>query len=231
MTRRAKAEISQEQYEAAFMAREDGLTKRKQCEALGINYNTARLDKLLDEEIERREHRKIMMKKMRAKAITPQDRANFVQEYLQGKAVSAIAESYYRSTQKVKSVLEDAGVLGLVFQESPNPLKPHLVPDDCMSETFEIGQKVWVPAYRCLGEVVNEYTNQPDGVNAYRVYLLEASLHRNFIYSAADLGSLEHVKALGVNVDSLQNNMAGDECKVLLGEALKKAKMKPKERK
>ncbi|CAL9973450.1 helicase [Vibrio phage D260] len=231
MARRQAPEISQEQYETAFMLREDGATKRAQCDALGIKYNTSRLDKLLDEEEERRAHRKEMMKKMRKKAVTPTEKANMVQEYLQTKPVGAIAESYYRTTQTVKRVLEEAGVLGLVFQESPNPLKPALVPDDCMSETFAIGQKVWVPGYRCLGEVVNEYTDQPSGVNAYRVYLLEASLHRNVIFSAADLGSLEHLKELGVNIDSLQNNIESDEIKVTLGEALKKAKMKPKDRK
>lgn len=231
MARRQTAEISQEQYETAFMLREDGSTKRAQCDALGIKYNTTRLDKLLDEEIERRAHRKEMMKKMRKKPVTDVERANVTQEYLQGKPIGAISESYYRSTATIKRILSDAGVLGLVFQESPDPRNPALVPDECMSDTFEIGQKVWVPGYRCLGEVVNEYTNQPSGVNAYRVYLLEASLHRNVIFGAENLGSLEHLKDMGVNIDSLQNNMESDEIKVTLGEALKKAKMKPKERK
>lgn len=231
MAKRKTVEITQEQYETAFMLREDGATKRAQCDALGIKYNTTRLDKLLDEEEERRAHRKLMMKRMRQKPISEIERAGILQEYLQGKPISAIGESYYRSTGTVKRVLSEGGVLGLVFQESPNPLAPALVPDECMSETFEIGQKVWVPGYRCLGEVVNEYTDQPSGVNAYRVYLLDESLHRNVIFGAENLGSLEHLKELGVNIDSLQNNMGADEIKVTLGEALKKAKMKPKERK
>ncbi len=232
MTRRAKADISQEQYEAAFIAREDGLTKRKQCEALGINYNTARLDKLLDEELERREHRKVMMKKMRAKAITQLERSGMVQEYLQGKPLGGISESYYRSTTKVKEILEEAGVFGLMCNAKVNPLKPPMVPDACFSEEFYVGQIVFVPAYRCVGVVKNDYGVGREGCNQYRIYLAGAR-ERNVYANAYDLGSLEHLKPLGVSVDSLLNEafLTGDECKVMLGETLKKMKMQAKDRK
>jgi len=225
MARRV-TEISQEQYETAFMLREDGATKRAQCDALGINYNTSRLDKLLDEESERREHSARMRREMRKKAITPVERAGMIQEYLQGIPLSGISDSYYRSTATVKDVLETAGVLGLMCSTKVDPLNPVMVPDACFSEEFEVGQIVFVPAYKCVGVVKHSYGEGPEGCNQYRVYL-SGSRERNVYASSYDLGSLEHLKTLGVNVDSLLNDayLSGDECKVLLAEALKKMKM------
>ena len=225
MARRGKIEINDAAYEAALAAREEGTTKKRQCEVLGIAYNTSRLDKLLDEYVEDKRVRADLVKKMRSQPVTPQEVANMVEAYLQGDPLGEISRRMYRSTALIKRRLEMAGVWGLRFKETPNPLKPHVVPDECMADSFEVGEKVFVPGYRCLGEVMKEFTDQPDEVNAYRVYLLDADRHRNVIFSAYDLASLKHVEDLGVDLRTLESNMQGDEIKVLLGEALKKARM------
>lgn len=231
MARRVKVEISESQYEATIQARADGATKKRQCEILGIAYNTSRLDSLLEEYQEEKVRRAAMVKKMRAKPITPQEKANMVEAYLQGDTMGDMAKQFYRSSAIIKRQLEMAGVWGLRFNESPNPLNPKPVPDECMADSFEIGEKVWVPAYRCLGEVMKLYTNQPDGVDAYRVYLLDEAKHRNIIQKAYDLGSLRHVEELGVDIRSLENNMGVEDMKILMAEALRKARMTAREKK
>ena len=224
MARAKKPEISEATYELVIETRDAGnVTKKRLCEMLGIAYNTKRLDTLLEDFEAEKEHRKAMMKKMRTKSISEQDVAGFVEDYLTGESLVEIAKRSYRSPALIRRRLEMAGVWGLRFQETPNPLDPHLVPDECMSETFEVGQKVWVPGYRCLGEVKNIYTNQPDGVDAYRVYLL-SERERNVTFKAYNLGSLVHIEKLGVNLASLSNTMAKDDVTITLNETMRAAR-------
>lgn len=225
MARRKPVDISEERYEEALAAREQGTTKKAQCEILGIAYNTKRLDTLLEEYLDEKAHRKEMVKKFRSKPITQQDDINFVEAYLLGDSFDDMAKRFYRSTALIKRRLDMAGVTGLRFVDSANPRNPKAVPDEAMAESFEIGQKVWVPGYKCLGEVKRVFTGQPDGVAAYRVYLLDSSKHRNVTYKAYDLGCLKFLENLGVNTSILEDNMDASDIKILLSEALKKARM------
>jgi len=227
--RRVKPEISDESYEAAIASRDAGETKKRQCEILGIAYNTKRLDTLLEEYVTEREHRKQMVQKFRAKPITPQERVNMAEAYLMGDPFDDMSKRFYRSVATIKLQLERMGVLGLRYNESADPLNPKAVPDEAMADTFSLGEKVWVPGYKCLGEVKRVYTYEND-VNAYRVYLLDSSKHRYVTYKAYDLGSLKYLELLGVNTSILEDNMDSADIKSLLSEALRKARMQPSKR-
>lgn len=224
MARRIKVEISDAAYEAALQAREESATKKRQCELLGIAYNTKRLDTLLEEYEDEKATRKEMVKKYRTKPITPQEKANMAEAYLTGDSIDQIAKRTYRSPILIRRQLELMGVRELRYQESPNPINPHMVPDEAMSYEFEVGQKVFVPGYKCLGEVKKIYEDQPDGVPAYRVYLLDSTKHRNVTYKAFDLGCLKYLEELGVNTSILEDNMDADEIRLLINETMIKAR-------
>lgn len=230
MARRKPVEISEDQYTRCFAAREAGETKKVQCEILGIKYNTSRLDALLEKYVEDKEHTKRMMKEMRKKPVTDADVQSWILMYLQGVPLSGIAENYYRTTAVVKARLLKAGVLGLMCNDKVDPLNPPLVNDELMSDAFEIGQIVFVPAYKCVGVVKHCYGESKEGVNQYRVYLA-GDRERNIAVNAYDIGSLEGLRKMGVEVEKLLQDAFLDKAdtNLLMSKALTKANMRDKE--
>ncbi|BAV81257.1 D2 protein [Vibrio phage VCPH] len=232
MARRKQVEITEDQYLRCIAAREAGETKKRQCEILGINYNTTRLDNLIDEYYEAKEHRKRMMKEMRKKPVTNDQVCDWALMYLQGIPLGTIAEQYYRTPALVKARLIKLGVMGLMCHEKVDPLNPPLVPDELMECDFEVGQIVFVPAYKCVGTVMHCYGESKEGVNQYRIYLA-GDRERNIAVNAYDIGSLEGLREIGVAVDKLLQDayLDGADVKMLLSKALTKANMRAKEEK
>lgn len=230
MARRKPVDISEDQYLRAIAAREAGETKKRQCEILGINYNTTRLDDLIEKYFEQKEHTKRMMKEMRKRPVTDNDVNTWVLMYLQGIPLSGIAESYYRTPAIVKSRLLKAGVLGLMCNEKVDPLNPPLVNDELMAEEFEVNQIVFVPAYKCVGVVKHCYGESKEGVNQYRVYLA-GDRERNIAVNAYDIGSLEGLRDRGVEIDKLLQDafLEKPDINLLLSKALEKANMRAKD--
>lgn len=233
MSRRKPVDITEDQYERCFAARDSGETKKVQCEILGIAYNTKRLDTLLEEHVEKKEHRKRMRANMRKQPVTNKEIADWVLEYLQGESLVDISERSYRSQSVVKDRLAKIGVWGLMSHDVVSPLTPPLVNDELMSDSFEVGEIVFVPGYKGVGLVKHCYgSNNPEGVNQYRVHLA-GDRERNIYCYAYDLGSLRPLKEAGVRIESLMNDafMSKADITMLLAEALKKANMKPTDRK
>lgn len=227
MARRIKVEISEDQYQRCFGAREAGETKKNQCEILGIAYNTKRLDTLLEDYTAAKEHRLMMRKRVRKQAVTEADIADWALMYLQGSSLSDIAESYYRTTGMVRSKLEEIGVWGLMSNETVSPLNPPMVNDELMSEDFEIDEIVFVPGYKTVGIIKHCYgPSKNEGVNQYRIYLA-GSRERNIYCNAYDLGSLRPLAEAGVNVQRLITGAFMDrtDVTILLNQALSTAKM------
>lgn len=230
MARRKPVDITEDQYTRCFEARENGETKKAQCEILGIAYNTKRLDDILEKYVEAKEHRIRMRKAVRKQPVTEQDVAAWALLYLQGSGLSEIAESYYRSTAIVKSRLQKLGVWGLMPNETVSPLNPPMVSDELMAFEFDIDEVVFVPGYKTVGIIKHCYgSDNAEGCNQYRIYLA-GSRERNIFCYAYDLGSLRPLKEAGVAVERLTNNAFMDrtDVTVLLNEALKKAKMDAK---
>jgi hypothetical protein len=226
MAARKRVDISEEQYTRCLDARELGETKKNQCQYLGILYNTKRLDTLLQEYLDAREHRTKMRKRMRATPVTDEDVASWALLYLQGSSLLEISESYYRTTGMVRSKLETLGVWGLMTQESVSPLHPPMVNDELMSDEFEVDEVVFVPGYKTVGVVDHSYgLSKSEGVNQYRVYLA-GSRERNIFCNAYDLGSLRPLAEAGVDVQRLVAGafMSKTDVTVLLNECLSKAK-------
>lgn len=225
MAPRAKPEISDEQFKNAIQALEDGATKKAACEILGINYNTTRLDTLIENFVRGKEVEHRLRKAKRGTPVSDQEMVDIIERYFDGDSLEDISKRTYRPMPLIKFKLEQSGAM-LKSRKTVDPMNPPMIPEECIEEHFELKERVWVAGYNCLGEIDKQLEAQ--GETVYRVYLLNRDLHRYVYYAWYELGSLRHLKALGLNIDKLGTIMNKEERDQLLSEALKKARMQAK---
>lgn len=191
------------------------ITKKEACEILNISYNTTRLSNI----IEGYKHRKAIQKKQYAlkkgKPVTNEEKLEMAKLYLEGHPVSDIAKSLFRSTTLVKSTIDKLGVpTKTPFEQRRYPA---VLPDQCISDTFIPGQYAWSAVYHAPCEVIKEVDNKSyEGEyysKCYQIYVYEPikdleDVYPNltkggfYAYSLAyNLGSLEHLKELGITIN------------------------------
>jgi len=172
------------------------ITKKEACEVLNISYNTTRLNAILAEHEEKLARRK---KQYEAKKGTPLDDneiSRIIQWYLQGSDVSEIASLIFRQPSRVSQVLDSLGV--------PRRLKgkdnytPSLLPEECISTSFEPGEVVWSAFYDSPAEIVKLNGVSKNKSPLYQIYVLESSESRRKAGFYAnqpveELGSLKHL--------------------------------------
>lgn len=223
-------EPTDEQFKAAISALENGATKKVACELLGIKYNTTRLSALIDKHLSTQEDLKRLRQKKRGTPVTNQELVTMVEMYFEDSSLEEISKRTHRPITLVRYHLETIGAM-LKARAKVNPMNPPLIPEQCQKDTFEIGENVWVSGYNCLGEIISQIPDQTKEDAVYKVYLLDKYNHRFVYYPAYELGSLAHLQDLGLKVDGLGSTMDKLERDTLLAEALKKARMREKERK
>lgn len=206
------------------------ITKKEACEILSISYNVARLDKIFAEYLEHKEYvlkRKSINKGKRA---TEGEIQTVVTEYLQGDSISVIAKGLYRSPAFVKNIIEKLGVPQRP-NSSEDRKAPIYLPEDCVAEVFTPGQVVWSAKYHSPAEVLSEvsvaYQAEKPGYNdtnyekkysskCYTIYVMRPmestddfivqapSMGGFNAYSlACELGSLEHLKNIGIDLQRI----------------------------
>jgi len=191
---------------------EKPISKKVACEILNISYNTTRLTKIIETykteqlELERRRAQN------RGKPPEPHEIQTCIEGYLDGDAIAEIAKRLYRSPTFVKEIVERVGVPSRVVGAAYN--KPGIIPEQCIRETFEVGQIVWHAKEHALAIVVKELDNVKDkSARYYRTFVIETLEEENRFFLkqqnhsgryvgsyAYDLGSLEHLKQYGVDV-------------------------------
>lgn len=227
MARAPSVIISDEQYKRAIELLDQGGTKKAACEILGINYSTTRLATLISNYVEGLEKEKELRARKRGTPVTNLEIVTMIQMYFDDESIEAISKRMHRSTAVVKYYLENSGAM-LKAKSTPDPLNPTMLPEICMCEQFEIGEHVWVAAYNCTGEIISKIEDK-GGELAYKVYLLDKNNHRFVFQPWYDLGSLQHLKELGLDINTLGSIMNKEERNALLAEALRKARMRSKE--
>lgn len=126
-----------EVYEALILA-EKPITKKEACARLGIAYNTARLDKLMQEYIERKERDKKLRVKNRGKPATDYEVQSVLEGYLRKTPISELAASLYRSPVFVKNILVRNGI---PLRDSSNDFfHPLLIDEGVAKEEYVKGE-------------------------------------------------------------------------------------------
>lgn len=210
-----RLEISKEQYQEAQLIIDNGGTKKAACEALGIAYNTKRLDKLLEDYSRRQEVDKSMRAKKRKTAVSDEEVANWVTAYLNGATFDELSDSYFRSANIIKYHLEKHGAL--LRHSKVDRLSPPQLPEQCVADSFTVGQYVWSASYNCIAQVVGIYKN------AYRIQVLGNGVQEFSYQPAYELGDLSHLEKIGVNLSSFTDYLRGDEVKMAIYETMVKA--------
>lgn len=195
---------------------EEGGTKKAACEALGIRYNTKRLETLIDAYSQRKQAAKKLRARKRKEALAGAELAQMISMYLQGYSLKEVADSYYRSTGNIKYYLEkhSANLRANVTDQ----LNPQLLPDACMCDSHEINDYVWSAKYNCVAQVIGEYKG------AYRIQVLSDGIQQQAYQECADLGSIKHLEALGIDFSKFESYMSGEDMKIILSETLRKAR-------
>lgn len=205
------------------------ITKKAACEILNIAYNTTRLAKIIEEYQVEKAYTAERRAKNRGKPASDHEIQVVVEQYLGGDGVTEIAGRLYRPTSFVSDIIERIGVPtrptgDLRYVEA-------LIPEECVAEEFEVGQIVWSAKYHAPAKVITEITLdylkkspgleqrdylKEDGSRMYLVWVTErvgdelparfanVSVGGHYTYAFAyKLGSLEHLKALGINLERL----------------------------
>ena len=208
MSRKRKTELEQERMTDANLDRVIGLlepqqgekpiTKKEACAILGMSYNTARLQQILEDYKQRRQREKQRRAELRGKPATEQDVQHVITEYLSGNSVEAISRSMYRSTQFVRGILEKYSV---PIKKVPwDYFSPGLIPDGAVRDKFNLNEVVYSARYDSLAKVIAEQYNEARKQYQYRVWLLDEKWQQYAHTEACELASLQHIREAGVRI-------------------------------
>ena len=209
---------------SALLNQDNPITKKEACEMLNISYNTTRLSKILDDFDDTMSFRETRKSQNRGKKATKEEVREAIECYLEGETISDISKRLYRSTTFVKNILDRVGVP----EKLPKTKRkgPAYLPDECVSENFEEGEKVWSACYHAPAIIKQEYTKEYQNENAgiqyvnyeekygcslYSIWVIEGETEWNERFGyitggfaahqlAYDLGSLKHLEEYGIRL-------------------------------
>jgi len=209
----------------ALLSAETPISKKVACDMLNIAYNTARLQRIIDDYEDKKEYKALRKKQNRGRGATDAEICEAVERYLSGDSIAEIASGLFRSSGFVRSLIERVGV-PKVERESGVAV----LPESCVAESFSPGEIVWSAVYqkpaRIDHEVSIDYQAEKAGfvdVNyekkysskCYGIYILEdiredmdkwANVEKGGFsaYSLAyDLGKLAHLEKYGVDLSRI----------------------------
>ena len=201
------------------------ISKKVACDMLNIAYNTARLQRILDDYQDKVEYRELRKKQNRGRGASNEEIREAVERYLSGDSISEIAAGLFRSASFIKGIIERVGVPNTSKESGVIPL-----PDSCIAESFSKGEVVGSAVYnkpaRVDYEISVDYQAEREGfidVNyekkygskCYAIYVMEevrddtekwANVETGGFaayYLAYDLGKLQHLEKYGVDLSRI----------------------------
>jgi hypothetical protein len=212
----------------SLLARPDTpITKKEACEILNIRYNTTRLQKIIDEFEEIRSYKTMRKNQNKGKGATRAEIKEVLELYLGGDNISVIAKQMYRSNAFIKAIIDRVGMPEKLPQGFSRN-QDILLPEQCIAESFEVGERVWAARENAPAKVLREHTlayqesmpglhvfdyEEKYGAKGYQLYIYENAPMTDEIYYvygagqpghysfalAYDIGSLKHLEQYGVS--------------------------------
>lgn len=130
MARKQRADITDDQFKQAIEWLENGGTKKGACEILNVGNNKT-METRIEEWKQAKETEKRMRREKRKTAITPEEKAMIIEDYLDGATFDELSKRFYRSTAYIQHMLWLAGAL-IRHRGERNPLDPPLLPEECV---------------------------------------------------------------------------------------------------
>ena len=205
------------------------ITKKEACDILNISYNTARLQKIIEEYDERKEYTKKRKAGLRGRPASDAEIAEACSSFLGGDTISDISKRLFRSPSFVRSILERVGVPSRPANKEER-LNTHYFPDECVAEDFSLGEIAWSAQYHSTvvikGRLTPEFLNSKKGmVNVnyedkygcpcYSIYVVQKVDSEDTYFSnvqsggfsayapAYELGKLTHLEKYGINLERI----------------------------
>ena len=150
---------------------EKPITKKEACQMLRITYNTTRLARIIEDHKDQEAFVALRKSQNKGKLATKDEIKSVCEMYIDGYNISDIASSLYRSPAFVKNIIEKVGV-PFKYPAAGYNWKEVMLPDQCVRERFEIGEKVWCVFNNSPAIIQREWQN-PDGQYGYLVYTIE----------------------------------------------------------
>ena len=193
------------------------ITKKEACSILNISYNTTRLNNIFQQYQEKIEFTQARKAANRGRPAAKAEISEAVLYYLEGDSIAEIAKSLYRSPSFIRAIIERLGVPTRRKKDERN--HPLFLPEQCVAENFELGERVWSAAYDSPAKVVKKLDDsiylEKYGVPCYWIYVFEKidSSESWFPgvevggFTAAspsyDLGKLAHLEEAGVDLNRI----------------------------
>lgn len=196
------------QHVIELLRAEKPITKKEACNILNISYNTTRLNKIIqdhEDTVAYRERRKAQNK---GKGATEAEIREVVNLYLDGLNVSDIAKGLYRSPAFIKSIVERVGIPQKLPQTDYEGRRNAMLPEQCVAEEFETGEKVWAVRQNYPAIVSKLASTSEDGTNYYLVDTIECTQEdlkdtyfphlsfagKQYVLASWEMGSLRHLQ-------------------------------------
>lgn len=200
------------------------ITKKEACEILNIAYNTARLQRIIDDFQDKKEFVRLRKSQNRGKPATDAEIREAIERYLSGDNVTSISAGLYRSPSFVRSIIERVGV------PTKSDETVDYLPEECLSEDFSKGEVVWSARHHCPAIIKQELTvdyqaerlgfsdvnyEKKYGSKCYAIYVQEEVRELDDMWMrvdkggysayalAYDLGKLTHLEKYGVQIEKL----------------------------
>ena len=193
--------------------RDKPITKKEACSMLNITYNTTRLTSILEDFEETMQFRERRKAQNRGRKATEHEVKQAIEMFLNELPVSSIAQALYRSTTFVSNLLDRVGVpKKRPSTESGSGAKIQFLPDQCVSDDFDIGEKVWSARYDLPARIVKGQFDPRYDCKVYHIYVIELTDFDSEYFGhikeggyhahqcSYDLGSLRHLNKYDINI-------------------------------
>jgi transposase len=171
----------------SLLSTDEPITKKAACEILNIRYNTTRLQRIIDDFEDTLAHKERRKSQNKGKGATRAEIKEVIELYLNGDNISSIAKILYRSNAFVRGIIERVGI-PRKLPKGFSKTKDILLPDECVAEAFEEGERVWAarenapatiirehnPAYQANMAGMQEFDYEKEyGSKGYQIYVYE----------------------------------------------------------
>ena len=174
------------------------ITKKEACSILRISYNTTRLGNIITGFKEREETTKRLRAKNYGQPATERETVTAIERYLDGEPLYKIAESLFRSSAFIKGIMVRNNVP--VRTTNHSYFHPQLLPDEVLTENYELGELVWSTEYNHTARISGRQDRDNVNYPCYGIWVL-GEYYRHAYVSWYELGSLRHLQQLGVKIN------------------------------
>jgi len=142
---------------AKWMIKE-GKTKKATCEFLGITYNTKKLDELLSDFDNKIVRIQELKDKAKLKVFSAEEQKLICKEYVGGKSISGLAEEYYVSSPRIKSILLTNNIPIRARSKHAPAQVAHI--NISIDREFNKKDIIFVATHNCVGEVLEKIASE-----------------------------------------------------------------------